>query len=60
MVKSKFPGKPSKFGHRKLVNVSSCTTTSQENESAKAAELICYGLSIFKETFGPDEDEVCK
>ncbi|XP_075227822.1 histone lysine N-methyltransferase trithorax [Lycorma delicatula] len=57
MVKSKFPGKPSKFNNRKLVNVSNAANSTQENESARAAEFICYGLSVFNETFGPDDDE---
>lgn len=58
MVRSKFPGKPSKFKNRRLVNVSNLSTASiQENESARAAEFIWYGLSVFNETFGPDNDE---
>lgn len=59
MVRSKFPGKPSKFNNRKLVNVSNCATAVQENEAAIAAEFIYFGLSVFKEKFGPDNDEVC-
>lgn len=54
MGKSKFPGKPSKIGNRKRVNLSSCSLP-EENESSKAAENIYLGLSMFNEAFGDNE-----
>lgn len=60
MVKSKFPGKPSKLVNRKLTRTSGNTSV-HENEGVKLAEDISLGLSVFKEIFGSDEeDEVCK
>ncbi|XP_039287897.1 histone-lysine N-methyltransferase trithorax [Nilaparvata lugens] len=56
MVRSRFPGKPSKFHNRKQVNVSKLTSA-QENENAKAAELIYRNLAIFHQTFGPEDPE---
>ncbi|KAL0275515.1 UNVERIFIED_CONTAM: hypothetical protein PYX00_003341 [Menopon gallinae] len=54
MGRSKFPGKPSKIGNRKRVNLSSCALP-EENESSKAAENIYLGLSMFNEAFGDNE-----
>ncbi|RZF40075.1 hypothetical protein LSTR_LSTR002478 [Laodelphax striatellus] len=56
MVRSRFPGKPSKFHNRKQVSVSK-HTSAQENENARAAELIYRGLAIFHQTFGPEDPE---
>lgn len=54
MGKSKFPGKPSKIGNRKRVNLSSCALP-EDNDSSKAAKNIYLGLSVFNETFGDNE-----
>lgn len=60
MVRSKFPGKPSKLINRKLTRAST-SSAFQENEATKTAEDINYGLKIFKGIFGFDEeDKVCK
>lgn len=53
----KFPGKPSKFANRKRIHILKCST-SQENESIRAAEKIYLGLSIFKEKFGRDDEVI--
>ncbi|KAK6641150.1 hypothetical protein RUM44_012859 [Polyplax serrata] len=54
MGRSKFPGKPSKIGNRKRVNLSSCSLP-EENDSSKAAKNIYLGLSVFNEIFGDNE-----
>lgn len=54
MVRSKFPGKPSKIVNRKVVK-SSKYSVLHDNESSKAAESISYGLAVFNETFGDHE-----
>lgn len=54
MGRSKFPGKPSKIGNRKRVNLSSFSLP-EDNDSSKAAEKIYLGLSHFNETFGDNE-----
>lgn len=54
MVRSKFPGKPSKIVNRKVVK--SCKySVLHDNESSKAAQNISYGLAVFNETFGDHE-----
>lgn len=58
MVKSKFPGKPSKLINRKLTRAS--TTAIQENEATKTAEDINHGLEVFKYLGFDEEDKVCK
>lgn len=54
MVRSKFPGKPSKIVNRKVVK-SKKYCALHDNESSKAAENISYGLAVFNETFGDHE-----
>ncbi|KAK3925865.1 Histone-lysine N-methyltransferase trithorax [Frankliniella fusca] len=54
MVRSKFPGKPSKIVNRKVVK-SKKFCALHDNESSKAAENISYGLAVFNETFGDHE-----
>ncbi|GLH00709.1 Histone-lysine N-methyltransferase trithorax [Gryllus bimaculatus] len=50
----KFPGKPSKIVNRKRIKVSKCSSV-REDDSVKAAETIYYGLAVFNETFGNEE-----
>lgn len=55
MVKSKFPGKPSKIIQRSLVRAYSVTVTSCD--SSVVSEEVFLGLSVFDQTFGA-KDEV--
>ncbi|KAJ9596871.1 hypothetical protein L9F63_012127, partial [Diploptera punctata] len=54
MNMGKFPGKPSKIVNRKRVKASKCSS-SQENDSVKAAENIYFGLAVFNEAFGSEQ-----
>lgn len=53
----KFPGKPSKTSTRKRIKVSECVTE-LVNESVRAAQVIYYGLTVFNETFGTEEQVI--
>ncbi|XP_049955301.1 histone-lysine N-methyltransferase trithorax [Schistocerca serialis cubense] len=53
----KFPGKPSKTSTRKRIKVSECVTE-LVNESVRAAQVIYYGLTVFNETFGNEEQVI--
>jgi len=53
MVRSKFPGKPSKIISRKIVDSAKFTLV-EDNDSAGAAESISYGLAMFNGSFGGD------
>lgn len=54
MVKSKFPGKPSKLVQRTLVSAFSVTVPSCDTSTI--TENVCYGLSVFENAFGDEED----
>lgn len=55
MVKSKFPGKPSKIIQRSLVRAYSVAVPSCD--SSTVSEEVFLGLSVFDQTFGA-QDEV--
>lgn len=53
MVKFKFPGKPSKIVQRSLISAYSVVVPNCDSSSV--SEDVCYGLSVFYDTFGSDE-----
>lgn len=53
MVKSKFPGKPSKLIQRTLISAYSIVVPSYDTSAI--TEDLCHGLSVFEEIFGSGE-----
>ncbi len=54
MVRSKFPGKPSKIVQRSLVKAFSVVVPS--NDTSTLSEDVYYGLNIFELTFGAENE----